>query len=47
MCVPDLAIHPADRDRLRQIFEPLRKEGYVAVQCVPFAVESHRVSSHR
>jgi thymidylate kinase len=40
--VPDLAVHPADRDRLRGVFEPLRQEGYVAVECVPFAVESDR-----
>lgn len=39
---PDLAVHPADRDRLRQVFEPMRQEGYVAVECVPFAVGSYR-----
>lgn len=39
---PDLAVHPADRDRLRQVFEPMRQEGYVAVECVQFAVGTYR-----
>lgn len=42
MCVPDIAVHPADSDQLRRVFEPLRKEGYVAVACLPFAVGSFR-----
>ena len=41
-CVPDLAVHPGDRDLLRQVYEPLRREGYVAVACVPFEVDSYR-----
>ena len=40
--LPDLVVHPADRDRFCQVFEPLRQDGFEAVQCVPIAVDSHR-----
>lgn len=39
---PDVAVNPADCRRLRRVFEPLRREGYVAVQYTPFAVASYR-----
>lgn len=35
----DLAVHPADRERFQKVFEPLRHEGYVVVQCVELTIE--------